>query len=82
LASATGWVCIATRRPKSITCSAGIVSVEGEEIPVKAGSAVFIPGMAKHGVRQTGNEILRFFYAFPVDSFDGVEYLFDGGASG
>jgi quercetin dioxygenase-like cupin family protein len=58
------------------------VSLEGEEIPVKAGSAVFIPGMAKHGVRQTGNEILRLFYAFPVDSFAGVEYLFDGAPAG
>ena len=37
---------------------------------------MFIPGMAEHGIRQTGNEILRLFYAFPVDSFDGVEYLF------
>jgi mannose-6-phosphate isomerase-like protein (cupin superfamily) len=55
---------------------AGIVSLEGREVPVKAGSAVFIPGMAEHGIRQTGTETLRLFYAFPVDSFDGVEYLF------
>jgi mannose-6-phosphate isomerase-like protein (cupin superfamily) len=65
-----------------VFAGAGIVSLEGEEIPVKAGSAVFIPGMANHGVRQTGNEILRLFYAFPVDSFDGVEYLFDGAPAG
>jgi hypothetical protein len=32
--------------------------------------------MAEHGIRQTGNEILRLFYVFPGDSFDGVEYLF------
>jgi hypothetical protein len=32
--------------------------------------------MAEHGIRQTGNEILRLFYVFPVDSFDAVGYLF------
>ncbi len=59
-----------------IFAGAGLMSLEGREIPVKAGSAVFIPGMAEHGIRQTGSEILRLFYVFPVDSFDGVEYLF------
>jgi mannose-6-phosphate isomerase-like protein (cupin superfamily) len=60
----------------------GVMSLEGREIPVKAGSAVFIPGMAEHGIRQRGNGILRLFYAFPVDSFDGVEYLFSAAARG
>ncbi len=32
--------------------------------------------MAEHGIRQTGTEVLRLLYAFPVDSFDSVEYLF------
>ncbi len=59
-----------------VFAGAGIVSLEGREIPVKAGSAAFIPGMAEHGIRQTGDDVLRLFYAFPVDSFDGVEYLF------
>jgi mannose-6-phosphate isomerase-like protein (cupin superfamily) len=62
-----------------IFAGAGVVSLDGREIPVKAGTAVFIPGMAEHGVRQTGSEILRLFYAFPVDSFDSVEYLFSAG---
>ena len=61
-----------------VIAGAGIVSLDGREIPVKAGSAVFIPGMAEHGIRQTGTEVLRLFYAFPIDSFDGVEYLFSG----
>ena len=54
----------------------GVVNLEGREMAVRAGSAVFIPGMAEHGIRQTGAELLRFFYGFPVDSFDSVEYLF------
>jgi hypothetical protein len=32
--------------------------------------------MAEHGVRQTGSELLRFFYGFPVDSLDTIGYLF------
>jgi mannose-6-phosphate isomerase-like protein (cupin superfamily) len=64
-----------------VFAGAGILSLEGREVPMSAGSAVFIPGMAEHGIRQTGNEVLRLFYAFPVDSFDSVEYLFSA-ASG
>ena len=65
-----------------VFAGAGIVSLEGREIAVKAGSAVFIPGMAEHGIRQTGTETLRLFYAFPVNSFDGVEYLFSAAERG
>jgi mannose-6-phosphate isomerase-like protein (cupin superfamily) len=59
-----------------VLSGAGVVTLNGVETAVKAGSAVFIPGMAEHGVRQTGMAVLRFFYGFPVDSFDNVEYLF------
>jgi mannose-6-phosphate isomerase-like protein (cupin superfamily) len=64
-----------------VFAGAGLLSLDGREIPVRAGSAVFIPGMAEHGIRQTGNETLRLFYAFPVDSFDSVEYLFTAAAN-
>jgi mannose-6-phosphate isomerase-like protein (cupin superfamily) len=76
---AGGWLGLHRHAPHElyyIFAGAGIVSLEGREFPVKAGSAVFIPGMAEHGIRQTGSEPLRLFYAFPVDSFGGVEYLF------
>jgi mannose-6-phosphate isomerase-like protein (cupin superfamily) len=59
-----------------VFAGAGILSLEGREVPVSVGSAVFIPGMAEHGIRQTGTEVLRLLYAFPIDSFDSVEYLF------
>ena len=65
-----------------VFAGAGILSLDGREIPVRAGSAVFIPGMAEHGIRQAGRETLRLFYAFPVDSFDGVEYLFSAAPGG
>ena len=63
-----------------VFAGAGIVTLDHRETAVSAGSAVFIPGMAEHGIRQTGNEILRLFYAFPVNSFGGVEYLFTAAA--
>lgn len=54
----------------------GIVTIDGTEHPVKAGTAVFIPGNAMHGIRNTGATLLRFFYAFAVNSFSEVEYIF------
>jgi len=59
-----------------VFAGAGVVTLNGKEVEVKVGTAVFIPGMAEHGVRHSGSELLRFFYGFPVDSFDSVEYLF------
>ncbi len=50
-----------------VFAGAGIVSLDGREINVSAGSAVFIPGMAEHGIRQTGDDLLRLFYGFPVE---------------
>ena len=32
-----------------VLAGTGIVTLAGEETPVKAGSAVFVPGMAEHG---------------------------------
>jgi mannose-6-phosphate isomerase-like protein (cupin superfamily) len=60
----------------------GIVTLNGREIAVKTGSAVFIPRMAEHGIRHAGTELLRFFYGFPVDSFDSVEYFFSAASTG
>ena len=54
----------------------GIVTLDGAEHAVRAGSAVFIPGDAEHGIRNSGTAKLRFLYAFPVGSFGEVEYRF------
>src|SRR5260370_4222120 len=75
------WLGLHRHQPPEIyyvLSGAGVVSLGGRKIAVNAGAAVFIPGMAEHGIRQTGNEVLRLFYGFPVDSFDSVEYLFSG----
>ncbi|HEY1943751.1 MAG TPA: cupin domain-containing protein [Roseiarcus sp.] len=65
-----------------VVAGEGVVYLDGSEILVKAGAAVFIPGMAEHGVRQTGEATLRIFYVFAVDTFDRVEYLFKDPAEG
>jgi mannose-6-phosphate isomerase-like protein (cupin superfamily) len=54
----------------------GTLDLGGEQQVVRAGSAVFIPGDLEHGIRNTGREPLRFFYAFAVGSFTDIEYRF------
>ena len=56
----------------------GLVRVGAAELAVGAGSAVFIPGDALHSCENTGASDLRFAYVFPADSFDEVEYVFEG----
>jgi mannose-6-phosphate isomerase-like protein (cupin superfamily) len=54
----------------------GVVTIAGEASPVRAGSAVFIPGEAEHSLANTGSTTLRLLYGFAVDSFDEVTYQF------
>jgi mannose-6-phosphate isomerase-like protein (cupin superfamily) len=54
----------------------GSLMIEGQQLAVSAGSTVFIPGSAEHAIRNTGDEPLRFFYAFAVGSFADIEYRF------
>ena len=56
----------------------GLVRVGAEELAVEAGSAVFVPGDALHSCENTGTSDLRVAYVFPADSFDEVEYVFEG----
>ena len=56
----------------------GLVRVGDEELTVGAGSAVFIPGDALHSCENTGTSDLRVAYVFPADSFEDVEYVFEG----
>lgn len=50
----------------------GVVTLDGVEQTVSAGTAVYIPSDTEHGIRNTTQEQLRFFYAFAADSFDDV----------
>lgn len=54
----------------------GVVVLDGEEHPVRAGSVVFVPGGTSHGACNRGSEPLRILYVFAVDSFTDVKYEF------
>ncbi|KAL4806127.1 RmlC-like cupin domain-containing protein [Aspergillus unguis] len=61
-----------------ITSGSGVVIIEGTEHRVSAGSVVFIPGDAEHGVRNEESEALEWFYVFPTGAFGDVIYRFSG----
>ena len=54
----------------------GIVTLDGAEHPVLPGSAVYIPGNAWHGIRNTGPSPLRLYYVLQADGMGDVEYDF------
>ena len=54
----------------------GAVHIDGVDHRVEPGSIVFVPGDARHFVRNTGDEPLKFVYVFGVDQFGDVEYRF------
>jgi len=56
----------------------GKVRIGEEDIPVKAGDILVIPGDALHGVENTGDEPLEIEYYFPADSLMDVGYRFPG----
>jgi mannose-6-phosphate isomerase-like protein (cupin superfamily) len=60
-----------------ILSGTGVVEIEGQTHPVRAGSTVFIPSNARHGAANTGDETLKLLYVFAVDSFSEIEYHFD-----
>ena len=54
----------------------GILTIDGVETAVSAGSAVFIPGDAEHGIRNESAADLKLFYVFATDRFSDVVYRF------
>ena len=54
----------------------GKVALDEKEVEVSAGTSIFIPGGAVHGVRNTGPSPLRFFYVLAADSRADVVYHF------
>ncbi len=59
-----------------ITEGTGILTIEGHETVVTAGTAVFIPGDAAHGLRNESGADLKLLYVFPTDCFADVVYRF------
>lgn len=54
----------------------GELTLDGAARAVGPGVAVFLPGGARHGIRNTGATELRLAYVFAADSFADVEYDF------
>lgn len=54
----------------------GVVQLDGEEVDVGPGTAVFIPADCEHGIRNTGTTALRVFYVMAVDALPQVDYRF------
>ncbi len=59
-----------------IVAGTGVLTIEGREETVTAGSSVFIPGDAEHGIRNEAGSDLTFLYVFPADTSSEVVYRF------
>lgn len=54
----------------------GTVTIDGTRHDVEAGTLLFIPGDAEHGIRNDSDEELQILYAFAVADFNQVVYRF------
>ena len=61
----------------SVTGGTGSIILDGVESEIGPGSAIFIPGNARHETVCTSDVPLAFFYTFPCDSFDEVIYHYE-----
>ena len=52
------------------------MTLAGEERVVGPGTIIFIPGCTLHGIRNEKPTSLKMFYAFALDSFADVDYVF------
>ena len=52
------------------------VTIDGVDRTVTPGAAVFIPGHARHTVRNASDAPFKIFYVFPADRFDQIHYDF------
>ena len=59
-----------------VTDGKGILNKSGKLEEIKKGDVVYIAGNAKHALKNSGKETLKFYWIFPTDSFSEVEYLY------
>ena len=75
------WLGMHRHRPAEVyyvLAGVGTLVAGNETHVLSPGTAVWIPGDLPHCVHNTGDTLLRLFYAFAVDSDDDVEYEFLG----
>jgi quercetin dioxygenase-like cupin family protein len=54
----------------------GIVTVEGVDHAIEAGTMIFIPGNARHQIVNVDDEELQLLYAFAAGEFQKIVYRF------
>jgi len=59
-----------------VTDGVGTLNKSGELEEIKKGDVVFIAGNEKHALKNNRNEVLKFYWIFPTDSFSEVEYFY------
>lgn len=59
-----------------ILVGSGIVTIDGARYEVSAGTGIFIPGNAEHSIANSGTGPLKMLYAFAVNRFSEVSYVF------
>ena len=59
-----------------VTDGKGVLNKSGELEEIKKGDVVYIGENEKHALKNNGNEVLKFYWIFPTDSFSEVEYFY------
>jgi quercetin dioxygenase-like cupin family protein len=57
-----------------VTEGSGTLLLGAEHRAVRAGDVVFIPGDCVHGVKNTGDEMLKLLWVFPTHTWPEIEY--------
>lgn len=73
-----GWLSLHRHAPAEVyqvLTGQGVVTLEGVEHAVRAGSGVYIPSNREHGIRNTGDVPLEFVYVYEADSIADVDYV-------
>ena len=73
-----GWLSLhrhAAPEVYQILTGQGVVTLDGVEHAVRAGSGVYIPSGREHGIRNTGDAPLDFLYVYETDEIADIEYV-------
>ena len=59
-----------------VTDGTGILNKSGKLEEIKKGDVVYISENAKHALKNSGKETLKFYWIFPTNTFSEVEYFY------
>lgn len=60
-----------------VTDGSGTLLIGDDQRAVCAGDVVYIPGNHVHGIKNTGDELLKLVWVFPTDTWPEIEYHHD-----